>query len=42
MQTNQQYYQGAQPFVGITGQTDFLTTFDTNLIFGNASPNQVD
>ncbi len=42
MQTNQQYYQGAQPFVGITGQTDFVTTFNTDLIFGNASPNQTD
>ncbi len=42
MQTNQQYYQGAQPFVGITQQTDFTTTFNTDLVFGNASPNQAD
>tara|TARA_R100001460_G_scaffold104570_2_gene150389 strand:- start:3265 stop:4506 length:1242 start_codon:yes stop_codon:yes gene_type:complete len=34
-ETNQQYYQGTQIFVATTGQKDFTTTFDTNLIFGS-------
>ena len=32
-ETNQQYYQGTQIFVATTGQKDFTTTFDTDLIF---------
>ena len=34
-ETNQQYYQGTQIFVASTGQKDFPTTFDTDLIFGS-------
>ena len=43
-ETNQQYYQGAQPFVvtAAAGQTAFITTFDTNLIFGSSDPTDVD
>ena len=39
-ETNQQYYQGAQVFVveSATGQTDFKTSFETNLIFGSFDP----
>ena len=43
-ETNQQYYQGAQPFVvtAVAGQTAFVTTFDTDLIFGSSDPTNVD
>ncbi len=43
-ETNQQYYQGAQPFVvtAAAGQTAFVTTFDTDLIFGSSDPTDVD
>ena len=43
-ETNQQYYQGAQPFVvtDAAGQTAFVTTFDTDLIFGSSDPTSVD
>ena len=39
-ETNQQYYQGAQVFVveSATGQTDFKTSFETNLVFGSFDP----
>ena len=39
-ETNQQYYQGAQVFVveNATGQTDFKTSFETNLVFGSFDP----
>ena len=42
-ETNQQYYQGAQPFVvtAAAGQTAFVTTFDTDLIFGSSDPTDV-
>jgi len=42
-ETNQQYYQGAQPFVvtAAAGQTAFPTTFDTDLIFGSSDPTDV-
>jgi hypothetical protein len=33
-ETNRQYYEGAQGFVGDGVTTTFLTTFNTNLIFG--------
>ena len=41
-QTNQQYYQGAQPFLvtDVAGQSSFLTTFDTNLVFGSYDPTE--
>ena len=36
-ETNQQYYQGAQPFLitDVAGQSSFVTTFDTDLVFGS-------
>ena len=39
-ETNQQYYQGAQVFVveDAAGQTDFKTSFNTNLVFGSFDP----
>ena len=41
-ETNQQYYQGAQPFVAVTGQVNFTTTFDTDLVLGSIDPTDVD
>ena len=43
-ETNQQYYQGAQPFLIPTTGSDqkFVTTFETNLVFGSFDPNDVD
>jgi len=44
-ETNEQYYQGVQAFRGtdsaLANQT-FVTTFDTNLVFGSFNPNNVD
>ena len=39
-ETNQQYYEGAQGFQqdGAGSLTDFTTTFNTNLVFGNYNP----
>lgn len=36
-ETNQQYYQGAQPFLvtDAAGQSSFVTTFNTDLVFGS-------
>ena len=36
-ETNQQYYQGAQPFLvtNVAGQSSFVTNFDTDLVFGS-------
>ncbi len=44
-ETNQQYYQGAQGFRGVSqapfsGQT-FKTTFDTDLVFGSYDPSDI-
>ena len=44
-ETNQQYYQGSQNFRGDAGNTagqKFPTTFDTDLVFGNYDPNELD
>ena len=44
-ETNQQYYQGSQNFRGDAGNTPgqkFPTTFDTDLVFGNYDPNELD
>ena len=44
-ETNQQYYQGAQPFRGDAGDSagqTFTTTFDTDLVFGSYDPAQQD
>ena len=42
-ETNQQYYQGAQGFISATGAINepFPTTFDTDLIFGDWNPANV-
>jgi len=37
-ETNRQYYEGAQGFVVTGGQTSFVTTFNTDLIFGDWNP----
>ena len=39
-ETNQQYYEGAQGFQqdGAGSLTDFTTTFNTSLVFGNYNP----
>tara|TARA_R100001480_G_scaffold45150_1_gene58382 strand:- start:7510 stop:8733 length:1224 start_codon:yes stop_codon:yes gene_type:complete len=39
-ETNQQYYQGAQPFLAVALQKDFITTFDTDLVFGSDDPTE--
>jgi hypothetical protein len=43
-ETNQQYYQGAQPFLvtAPAGQSAFLSTFNTDLVFGSFDPTEVD
>ena len=41
-ETNQQYYQGAQPFLATTGQKDFTTTFNTDLVLGDIDPLNTD
>ena len=44
-ETNQQYYAGVQPFRGDAGNTagqSFITTFNTDLVFGSYDPNQAD
>ena len=46
-ESNQQYYQGAQGFRGaflpdgVTLQSEFTTTFNTDLVFGSFDPNDV-
>ena len=40
-ETNQQYYEGAQGFVGDNAKVSFLTTFNTDLIFGSFDPNNI-
>lgn len=41
-ETNRQYYEGAQGFITDLAQTEFVTTFNTDLIFGSWDPNEVD
>jgi hypothetical protein len=44
-ETNRQYYEGAQGFITDLAQTEFVTTFNTDLIFGGPNawdPNEVD
>ena len=40
-ENNRQYYEGAQGFRGNGVLVDFTTTFNTDLIFGSASPSDV-
>ena len=37
-ETNSQYYAGSQSFTTEAGQTSFVSTFNTDLVFGNYSP----
>ena len=37
-ETNRQYYEGAQGFVGDGTTLSFLTTFNTNLVYGSFDP----
>lgn len=41
-ENNRQYYEGAQGFRGNGVLVDFTTTFNTDLIFGSASPSDAD
>ena len=41
-ETNSQYYAGSQSFTTEAGQTSFVSTFNTDLVFGNYSPNTTD
>jgi len=41
-ETNSQYYAGSQSFTTTAGQTSFVSTFNTDLVFGNYSPNATD
>lgn len=41
-ETNRQYYEGAQGFLGDGVTLSFLTTFNTDLIYGSYDPNNVD
>ena len=34
-ETNAQYYAGSQMFIATADQTDFIGTFNTDLIFGS-------
>lgn len=40
-ENNRQYYEGAQGFIGDNSKTTFLTTFNTDLIFGNWDPAEI-
>jgi hypothetical protein len=40
-ETNRQYYEGAQGFIVALSQTEFVTTFNTDLIFGSWDPNDI-
>jgi hypothetical protein len=40
-ETNRQYYEGAQGFITQLGTTKFTTTFNTDLVFGNWDPNEI-
>ena len=41
-ETNSQYYAGSQSFTTVAGQTSFVSTFNTDLVFGSYSPNTTD
>jgi hypothetical protein len=41
-ETNRQYYEGAQGFISLLAQTQYTTTFNTDLIFGSWDPNDID
>ena len=41
-ETNRQYYEGAQGFISLLAQTQYTTTFNTDLVFGSSDPNDID
>jgi hypothetical protein len=41
-ETNRQYYEGAQGFIASGTDSSFITTFNTDLVFGSWNPNDVD
>ena len=41
-ETNRQYYEGAQGFIASGTERIFITTFNTDLIFGSWDPTDVD
>jgi hypothetical protein len=41
-ETNRQYYEGAQGFITTGTSVPYVTTFNTDLVFGNNNPNNVD
>jgi hypothetical protein len=41
-ETNRQYYEGAQGFIGNNTNRTFLTTFNTDLVYGSYDPNNTD
>jgi len=41
-ETNRQYYEGAQSFIGDGTKLSFLTTFNTDLVYGSYDPNNAD
>ena len=41
-ETNRQYYEGAQGFISVLAQTQYTTTFNTNLVFGSWNPADID
>ena len=42
LETNAQYYQGAQIFQSAGAATEYKTTFDTGLVFFTSDPNAID
>lgn len=40
-ETNRQYYEGAQGFIGDGTTLTFLTTFNTDLVYGSYDPNDI-
>ena len=43
-ETNRQYYEGAQGFITVDSATEYVTTFNTNLVFGGINawdPNDI-
>lgn len=40
-ETNRQYYEGAQGFIGDGSNLSFLTTFNTDLVYGSYDPNDI-
>ena len=41
-ETNRQYYEGTQGFIGDGVKLTFLTAFNTDLVYGSYDPNDID